>query len=351
VLGIICSLVSAKEEKVEKTKEPTTSPSAEPTEYPTTSPTITPYPTATPTTPFPTTSPSATPTVSPISVAPSSSPTENNTLKKNVVGAVIPMITYDMLLSDEDAALPVLDNIDKFFTMFLHDVLEGNSGMYEFDYSHLDSNVIVSQFDDRRRLDTGYSVKVDGIAYYFGQAPTRESLAHSLNVYFSFWGQGDLERHLHKLGLYSATIVSIAIDEIPVILVPDDESPKHGSHPGAHIERQKDENQVPQFIVTCLYVLAGLLLVLAVFIVLCCGRKRRRQKNLENWKRDVNSESETESENRQTPPKHDDQEEQSLSGLMSVDLSLYSTNSSPALIIRSGSGENDDIDPSALVTR
>jgi hypothetical protein len=82
--------------------------------------------------------------------------------------------------------------MDSFFTMFLDRILDENSGMYDFDYSHMDSNVIVSSFQhgDRRRLETGYSIKIDGIAYYFGDAPTRGSLLHSIRLYFNFWGKG-----------------------------------------------------------------------------------------------------------------------------------------------------------------
>ena len=108
-----------------------------------------------------------------------------------VFGAVIPIMTFDVILSDEEAILPMTRNIDSFFTMFLDRILDENSGMYDFDYSHFDSNIIVSSFQhgDRRRLETGYSIKIDGIAYYFSDAPTRKRLTHSIKMYFNFWGK------------------------------------------------------------------------------------------------------------------------------------------------------------------
>lgn len=110
-------------------------------------------------------------------------------------------MTFDLLLSEEDAVLPMTRNMDSFFTMFLDRVVDENSDGFAFDYSHLDSNVIVSSFqrnDDnggrkrnrtRRRLETGYSIQVDGIAYFFKEAPTRASLLHSIKIYFNFWGK------------------------------------------------------------------------------------------------------------------------------------------------------------------
>jgi hypothetical protein len=187
VFTILCFAL-AKEEKVEKTKAPTPSPSAEPTGHPTTSPSFSVAPTGIP---------SASPTPAPFAIKPTESPTHTPTasstkkdpLKKQIQGAVVPMLTFDIILSDEDAILAATKDMDKFFKMFLDSVLESNSGMYQFDYSHLDSNVIVSLFPTRRRLTTGYSVKLDGIAYYFGDAPTRQTIARSLESYFSFWGE------------------------------------------------------------------------------------------------------------------------------------------------------------------
>jgi len=108
-----------------------------------------------------------------------------------VFGAPIPVITFDVVLSDDDAVLPVTQNIDGFFTLFLDQVLNEHSGTYKYDYSHFDSKVIVSVFQhgNSRLLNTGYSVKVDGTAYYFDDEPTSESLLHSMKLYFNFWGK------------------------------------------------------------------------------------------------------------------------------------------------------------------
>jgi hypothetical protein len=174
------------DKKEEKTSQPTSSaPSKKPTAYPTSSSAPTALPSA---------SPSAQPTPF-LSTTPTSTPTVKNTLKAEVYGALIPIMTFDILLSDDDGLLPMTRDMNAFFTMFLDRVLDENSDGFDFDYSHLDSNVIVSSFQSdnhqrrqRRRLEKGYSVQVDGIAYFFGEAPTRAALKHSMKLYFNFWG-------------------------------------------------------------------------------------------------------------------------------------------------------------------
>lgn len=170
------------------------------TEQPTVSPTVFSFPTR-----LASASPSLAPT--PIATAsPSVTPSVHNTLNNRVYGALIPIMDFDILLSDDDALLPLTRNMNAFFTMFMDQVLSDNSDGFDFDYSHLETNVLMSSFrhnnnnnndnDDnrrrqrqrRRQLESGYSVRVDGIAYFFEDAPTRASLLHSLTIYFNFWG-------------------------------------------------------------------------------------------------------------------------------------------------------------------
>jgi len=124
--------------------------------------------------------------------------------------ALLPIITFDVLLSDEDASI---EEMESYFVMFLDGVLVESSDTYRFDYSHLDSNGLISNFQQPQPMSTRYRIKMDGIAYYFDEAPTRESLAQSLNVYFSFWGVSNLEEYLKSVGFQDPVVESISIDD------------------------------------------------------------------------------------------------------------------------------------------
>jgi hypothetical protein len=188
----------AKEDKPVKLREPTVAPSITPSFSPSSRPTQSLFPTDGPTellTDAPTRTATLAPTHSTVSlptqsqtVAPILSEEKKSDLRTEALGALLPVIMVDLIISDEDAALPLAKKIDSFVDMFLDNILASNSGPYNFDYSHLDSNVIVSVFNGRR-LNTGMSLKIDGIAYYFGEPPSRESLVQTMKVYFSFWGK------------------------------------------------------------------------------------------------------------------------------------------------------------------
>jgi hypothetical protein len=116
--------------------------------------------------------------------------TSINGIGNGDVGVLMPYITFDITTSgDEDASIPATEETASFFANFLNDVLNSSSGTYQYDFSHLDCDVMISTFNQRRRLDTGYVIRVDGMAYYFDDSPSEESIAQTLNVYFAFGGQ------------------------------------------------------------------------------------------------------------------------------------------------------------------
>ncbi|KAG7346360.1 hypothetical protein IV203_005428 [Nitzschia inconspicua] len=352
LLILLCDRAVAQDkgEKKEKTQQPT--------EFPSVQPSISASPTA-----LPSAYPSAEPTQF-ISAFPSPTPTVRNTLKAQVYGALIPIMTFDILLSDEDAALPTTRNINAFFTMFMDQILAKNSNGFDFDYSHLTSNVLVSSFRNdhgrHRRLEFGYSVRVEGIAYFFEDAPTRESLLHSLRIYFTFWGITDLEEYLQRLGMESAKVVFIAIDEIPLDIFDDKDS--EYDHAGAAIgtgslgRTGKEGPSLQRKVAISGCVGAILITLLAVLLY---GRRKRQQqaKKSHYWKRKVPSACET-SESGVSPPETttslfqlEVHEDQSLSsGLISDDLSVYATNDDVAdNRFVYGKDDNETADRIALV--
>jgi len=123
------------------------------------------------------------------------------------VHMLLPIITFDLIVSEDIST----EQLQLFFIDFLDEVLQEISDTYRFDFSHLDSNGIISTFDQTQSPDMKYRVRVDGHLYYFYEAPTQESLIQSLNVYFSFWGASDLQERLANIGLDEALIVSISI--------------------------------------------------------------------------------------------------------------------------------------------
>ncbi|KAL3906133.1 MAG: hypothetical protein SGILL_009396 [Bacillariaceae sp.] len=285
---------------------------------------------------------------------PSSSPTIRNTLMAEVFGAVIPILTFDVILSDEEAILPMTRNIDSFFTMFLDRILDENSGMYDFDYSHLSSNIIVSSFRQRDggREETGYSIKMDGTAYYFGPAPLRSSLLHSIKMYFNFWGKQDLEDYLHRLGLKSAVVASVAIDHVPID-IDSGEDPPLGADIGPLETVEKEGTTLSRFVAIAIYVGAVLLIPTSALLLWCYSRRKRRheEEKASYWKRDNQSASET-SESQNTPQRRRGRdEEQSLSGSSDLHRDSVTKSLASASVSITGSNEKVDSDTSALVAR
>ena len=112
-------------------------------------------------------------------------------------------------------------------TNFLQHVLTGRSDE-NFEYLSLDYDV--TQFTataDRRRLKSGVSVTIEGIALYAVDtaSPTTGDIAELLKGYFSFWGIQDLENHLYATGLPSAQDVQVYIEGSIVEVVTNEEDP------------------------------------------------------------------------------------------------------------------------------
>jgi len=117
-------------------------------------------------------------------------------------------MTFVVILSDEDDSIK---KIQSSFVHFLDGVLKEISAPYGFDYSHLDSNGVLSSFKTQEPLYTTYRLTMYGFVYYFDEAPTMESLAQSLNIHFSFWGASDLQDYFTSLGFEKAAVISISV--------------------------------------------------------------------------------------------------------------------------------------------
>jgi len=113
-----------------------------------------------------------------------------------------------VILSEENISI---EKIQSLFVDFLDGVLKEISFTYRFDYSHLDSNGIISTFNQPQPSGTEYRIRMDGLIYYFDEPPTDESLTQSLSIYFSFWGSSNLQDYLIRVGLEKADVVSVSI--------------------------------------------------------------------------------------------------------------------------------------------
>jgi len=113
-----------------------------------------------------------------------------------------------VILSEENISI---GKIQSLFVDFLDGVLKEISFTYRFDYSHLDSNAIISAFNQPQPSGTEYRISMDGLVYYFDEPPPDESLTQSLSVYFSFWGSSNLQDYLIRVGLEKADVVSVSI--------------------------------------------------------------------------------------------------------------------------------------------
>ena len=124
------------------------------------------------------------------------------------------------------------------FVDFLTGVLEEISHTYRFDFSHLDSNEIISASNQTESSGIKCRVRMDGHIYYFDEVPSKESLTQSLNVYFSFWGATDLQDYLVNVGFDGVVIVSISIGGQAVSFVPN-----FPEEEGNEVESQNNASQ------------------------------------------------------------------------------------------------------------
>lgn len=104
------------------------------------------------------------------------------------------------------------EEIGQLFSDLLIGVVEEINSTYDYLYTRTALNVVVSA-PDRGSGSGAYRITIDGVIYYFDEVPATETLAHSLNVYFSLWGSSNLENYLLSNGLEKASVVSVDIGE------------------------------------------------------------------------------------------------------------------------------------------
>jgi hypothetical protein len=189
-------------------------------------------------------------------------------------------MTFVMILSDENDSIK---KIQSSFVHFLDGVLKEISAPYGFDYSHLDSNGVLSSFNTHEPLCTKYRLTMDGFAYYFDEAPTMESLAQSLNIYFSFWGASDLQDYFTSLGFEKAAVISISVGGENVSIVSKNVL-EEGSQDGKNNDKgilsifYKDGGDLSKTSIVMMY--AGLIVTVVAIALLVLririGRRRRR---------------------------------------------------------------------------
>ncbi len=123
--------------------------------------------------------------------------------------SLFPEITFHTILAKDGISN---EEVASLFSDLLIDILEEINSTYDYRYTRTALNVVVST--PNRRVDDGtYNITVDGVIYYFDEVPTTETLAHSLNVYFSLWGPPNLEDYLLSNGFEEAFVVSVDIGD------------------------------------------------------------------------------------------------------------------------------------------
>ena len=228
-------------------------------------------------------------------------------------------------------------------TDFFDNVLARNTGTGSFDHVVLSFDVIQSSFN-RRRLNTGLSMKIDGTAYYASVAPSVQSLSMDLRAYFAAWGVNDLESYLHATGLPSARVATVAINGKDVKPVSGT-----GYNAGANVQQQPvtgttttvSPGIIAGLAVACLILLAAI----AVLVIQVRRRKGHFSRRRRTVRRSPSSarrgaspapavESDTEVADHspkvsqsQTGQNSDESDDYSVGGV-SIDLSLYTTDDS-----------------------
>lgn len=184
-----------------------------------------------------------------------------------------------MILSNgEDVSV---DQIQSYFVTFLEGVLEESSENYRFDFSHLDSNGLISVFNDTKSLGTEYLIQMDGVAYYKDEGPSIDALAQSLNVYFSFWGAADLEDYLGSVKFENAEVISVSIDGEPVSFVSstkrEEENQEQNVAPVYENIFYNDEGELSKPVVISIY---SSVVAVAVIVALIVFRHRIGKRRL-----------------------------------------------------------------------
>ncbi len=162
------------------------------------------------------------------------------------------------------------EEIGQLFSDLLIDVVEEINSTYDYRYTRTALNVVVSA-PDRGAGSGAYRITIDGVIYYFDEVPATETLAHSLNVYFSLWGSSNMENYLLSNGFEKASVVSIDIGEESIDFY------DRQNYDGRQNIFINQEGELSKRNIVCFYIL---FLVVAITIVLLVYRIRlgRRRK-------------------------------------------------------------------------
>jgi hypothetical protein len=252
--------------------KPTKSPTIIPSAFPSTSPPSL-FASSTPTrglselrTEYPTKSPTGTHIPSPNpTIRPSTSPLANT------AGSLqIPSIQMTLMLSRADMSIP-LDVLQEKLTSFITILFETKSGIEALDMVSLEFDIVPSSFVNHN-VDSGFSIKIDGIIYHHNGAPflSRERLQENMSECFSSGGIEDLEAFLHGHSFESAKVGELYIDGILVIIYNESEDKKIDSR------HNKSDIDIDKKWKTLVASLGG---VAALLVISCSFYWRSRQKH------------------------------------------------------------------------
>jgi hypothetical protein len=171
-----------------------------------------------------------------------------------------------LMLSRADMSLTT-DVLQEKLTSFITILLETKSGIEALDMVSLEFDIVPSSFV-HHNVDSGFSIKIDGIIYYHNGAPSKEALQENVSKCFSSSGMEDLEAFLHGHSFESAKVGELYIDGILVIIYDESEDKK--------IDTMHNESEFDKKWKTLVASLAG---VAAVLVISCSIYWRSRQKH------------------------------------------------------------------------
>ncbi|GKY99538.1 hypothetical protein MPSEU_000907900 [Mayamaea pseudoterrestris] len=343
----------------EPTSEPTSSPTIQPTPEPTTTVKPTPAPTRRPTTRKPTRQPSPEPTTEPSigsTAEPTLTPTTSPTYTPTLSPSSRPTSTFsptsmEPTLSASVVPLPVLQFTVQFIPKTTIDVFEVESLVETFlrtsfskdaAYKSNFVSLLVTSNTEYDR-ETGIAViSSGGSAVFRGRdQPSDADVSEILITYFSFWGASDLQTDIGEGG-YPVLDVRVKIDGVRV------KSSKENPPTSAPVTESSTATSFTPGLIGGVAAAGALCVFAAIAVYIEHGRRRRIRlasgdKQVEIGNSHISSDEEDSSEapsprisNRSRkvatprvysaaplPPPSDDLEDISLSGMLSMDDSMF----------------------------